>query len=112
MIGLHYIGYRVAEWLIEAMAKVFVAMAFLVWGRFPGGDFFLPAIVLLLPAWLFDRTRAWGERATGFVLGLILTGTLTLIVARLHRPRKTAHEPIRGQRCRPPGSANFIRTRG
>ena len=81
MIGLQYLGYQVAEWLIEAAAKVFVAMAFLVWMLASlEVMFFLPVIVLVLPAWLFDRTRAWGERAIGFILGLILTGTLTLMV--------------------------------
>ena len=46
MIGLQYLGYQVAEWLIEAMAKVFVAMAFLVWMLTSlEVMFFLPAIV-------------------------------------------------------------------
>jgi hypothetical protein len=82
MIGLQYLGYQVSEWLIEAAAKVFVAMAFLVWMLASlEVMFFLPVIVLVLPAWLFDRTRAWGERAIGFILGLILTGALVLMVA-------------------------------
>jgi hypothetical protein len=82
MVGLQYLGYQVAEWLIEAAAKVFVAMAFLVW-MFASLEvlFFLPVIILVLPAWLFDRTRAWGERSVGFILGLILTGALVLMVA-------------------------------
>ena len=82
MVGLQYLGYQVAEWLIEAAAKVFVAMAFLVWMLASlEVMFFLPVIVLVLPAWLFDRTRAWGERSVGFILGLILTGALVLMVA-------------------------------
>jgi hypothetical protein len=82
MQGLQYLGYQIAEWLIEAAAKAVVAMAFTVW-LFAMVEvlFFLPVIVLFLPAWLFDRTRAWGERSVGFILGLILTGALVLLVA-------------------------------
>jgi hypothetical protein len=29
----------------------------------------------------FNRTRAWGERSGGFILGLILTGALVILVA-------------------------------
>ena len=90
MVGLQYLGYQVAEWLIEAAAKVFVAMAFLVWMLASlEVMFFLPVIVLVLPAWLFDRTRAWGERSVGFILGLILTGTLVLMVANVFITQET-----------------------
>ena len=114
MIGLQYLGYQVAEWLVEAMAKVFVAMAFLVWMLTSlEVMFFLPAIVLLLPAWLFDRTRAWGERATGFILGLILTGTLTLIVAQVFIDQeKTLMNQFAANVASPPGSANFSTNSG
>ncbi len=82
MVGLQYLGYQVAEWLIEATAKAVIAMAFTIW-MFAAIEvlFFLPVIVLFLPAWLFDRTRAWGERSVGFILGLILTGALVILVA-------------------------------
>jgi TrbL/VirB6 plasmid conjugal transfer protein len=90
MVGLQYLGYQVAEWLIEAAAKVFVAMAFLVWMLASlEVMFFLPVIVLVLPAWLFERTRAWGERSVGFILGLILTGTLVLMVANVFITQET-----------------------
>jgi hypothetical protein len=91
MVGLQYLGYQVAEWLIEAAAKVFVAAAFLIWMLASlEVMFFLPVIVLVLPAWLFDRTRAWGERAIGFILGLILTGALVLMVAGVFIGQETA----------------------
>jgi hypothetical protein len=114
MIGLQYLGYQVAEWLVEAMAKVFVATAFLVWMLTSlEVMFFLPAIVLLLPAWLFDRTRAWGERATGFLLGLIPTGTLTLIVAQVFiNQEKTLMNQFAANVASPPGSANFSTNSG
>ena len=75
-------------------------MAFLVWMLASlEVMFFLPVIVLVLPAWLFDRTRAWGERAVGFILGLILTGTLDPHGGRrLHYAGEAANEAVRGQR--------------
>ena len=110
MIGLQYLGYQVSEWLIEAAAKVFVAMAFLVWMLASlEVMFFLPVIVLVLPAWLFDRTRAWGERSVGFILGLILTGALVLMVAGVFIKQETQlMEQFANTATSPSGNASSL----
>lgn len=80
--SLFYAGDRAALWLIELATKGLNALCFLVWAVATSVVYFaLPVIALMAPAWLFDRTRGWAERAIGFVLGLVLTQALTLMVS-------------------------------
>ena len=82
MIGLQYIGDRVAEWVIEFAGKALISGCFLVWAVASLLVYFcVPLIALFAPMWLFDRTRAYGERAVGYVVGLVLVQALTLMVA-------------------------------
>jgi hypothetical protein len=82
MVGLLYVGDRIAVWLIEMAAKGFIALCFLVWAIAAITIYFIvPLIALLLPMWLFDRTRAFGERIIGFIIGLLLVQALALMVA-------------------------------
>lgn len=79
---IYYVGSLVAVWIAEMFTKLFTEACAFVWELAKNVVWFaLPLICLLLPTWLFDRTRAWGERSVGFVLGLVLTQTLVLMVA-------------------------------
>ena len=107
MIGLQYIGDRVAEWVIEFAGKALISGCFLVWAVASLLVYFcVPLIALFAPMWLFDRTRAYGERAVGYVVGLVLVQALTLMVAAASSLRRktssSSNMPRRQRRSRHP----------
>lgn len=82
MIGLLYIGDRVALWITELVAKLFVLMTFLEWA-IAGITIYLIPVLLALLAWmyLFDSLRAFVERTIGMAVGLLLVQATVLIIA-------------------------------
>jgi hypothetical protein len=82
LTGISGIPYVIAEWLIEAVAKIFLILSFLVWGIAASAMFItIPIIAALLWTWIFDATRAWGERSVGFAGGLLLVQMVVLMLS-------------------------------
>ena len=81
MIGITYIGDRVVLGIAEIFAKGFLAICFAIWAIAAlSVDFIVPLLAILAPTFLFNATRAWGERAIGRVVGLLLVQMIALMV--------------------------------
>jgi hypothetical protein len=82
MIGILYIGDRVALWVVALVAKCLIVCCFAVWAIASLSVFFIvPLLAFLAPTFLFNATRGFGERWVGKVVSLLLVQTITLMVA-------------------------------
>jgi hypothetical protein len=79
MVGLAYIGDRVAIWLIGATASIIVVVCFCIWSLAAATvDFLVP-----LGVYLFDATRSYAERWFGKIIALFLVMIITLMLGQV-----------------------------
>lgn len=79
-----YIDDRIAIWFIKEQAEIILLLSFFIWSLAgAAADFMVPVGAIVLPFYLFDRTRSFAERWYGKVLALLLVMVIAMMLGQV-----------------------------